>query len=196
MIRAQESIVRHFAFELTFGPLLSVSAALLSGAADAQEARPLAGPPCQTLVKRPIAFSSPTAEDRLTVSIGPGACHSARLSIVVTSVRGEVLYRYVAPFKRHVVTPWDDPELPNVARQFVADTAMHAAIRKDEIPAPKPEGQADPSDATLAVPASVFERLASSGQPMLYHQTYYEGGQYVVFDPRSRIARVVVRQGL
>src|SRR5262249_52739620 len=132
-------------------------------------------PPCQYSVSRQIPFTSPSAKERLTVAIGPGACHSAELSIVVRSERGKVLYSYVAPFKEHVATPWDEPSLPESARQFVNDTAAHALVAEGDLPAPKPEGEAEEGEAVLAVPASVFKRLVSSKQPMLCHATYYEG---------------------
>ena len=153
-------------------------------------------PPCQSSVSRQIAFASRTAKDSLTVSIGPGACHSATLSIVVTSSRGKVLYRYVALFKKHVATQWDDPERPQLARDFLNETASHALVSKGDRPVPKPADQAEEGDAVLTVPAPVFARLASRGQPMLYHPTYYEGGQYVVYDPATRTARVVAQWGV
>jgi len=107
-----------------------------------------------------------------------------------------MLYSYVAPFKKHVATQWDDPALPEEARQFVNDTASHALVARSEFPIPKPPGTAEEGEAELTVPASVFKRLVSSGQSMLYHPTYYEGGQYVIFDPTTRAARVVAQWGV
>ena len=175
---------------------LAISIAFFGSWVASVQAQSLAGPSCRFSVRRQIPFSSPTAQDRLTVSIGAGPCHSARLSFVVTSAQGGVLYRYVAPFKRHVSTPWDDPELPRIARQFVDDTALGALVPKTELPSAKPESDAEDADGMLAVPAPVFQRLIGSGQPMLYHPTSYKGGQYVVFDPVTRSARVVLRRGV
>ena len=173
---------------------ISMAALVLSvSSADAQSS---SDPPCRYSVQKQIAFTAPAAKDRLKVSIGPGACHSARLYIVVRSAQGRILYRYVAPFKQHVATQWDDPELPQIARQFVDETVLRSLVPKGEFPTPKLDGQAEDGGQRLAVPASVFKRLASSGQPMIYHQTYYEGGQYVVFDPVTRRVRVVVREGI
>lgn len=151
---------------------------------------------CQISVSRQIPFSSTAAKDRLTVSIGPGACHTAELSVIVVSSSGKVLYRYVAPFKKHVSTQWDDPALPNDAHQFVKETAANALVPIGKRPIAKPKDQIKEGDAEITVPLALFTRLTSSDQPMLYHPTYYEGGQYVVFDPASRKAKVVARWGV
>ena len=176
-------------------PLRTATAALALAFGGAQ-AQSLTDPACQHSVTRQIAFTSPQAKERLTVSIGPGACHSAQLSIVVASVQGKVLYRYLAPFKKHVAVQWNDPDLPEVARKFADDTSSRALVPRSELPVPKPQGEMDEGDAELMVPAPVFKRLVSSGQPMLYHPTHYEGGQYVVFDPATRSARGVAQWGV
>jgi hypothetical protein len=176
-------------------PLRTATAALALVLTNAHAQSP-ADPPCQYSTGRQIAFTSPASKERLTVGIGPGACHSATLSIVVTSPQGKVLYRYAAPFNRHVAIQWDDPGLPDEAREFVDNTTAHALVPKENLPDPAPKGEADEGQAELLVSASVYKRLVSSGQPVLYHPTYYEGGQYVVFDPATRAARVVARWGV
>lgn len=167
--------------------------ALLSTGAQAQSP---SDPPCQYSTTQPISFASPTSKDRLTVSIGPGACHSAMLSFVVVSAKGKTLYRYVAPFKKHTATQWDEPSLPEEARQFVKDLAAQAIVQKDQLPKPKLQDETEEGEPALTVPQAVFNRLVTNGQPMLYHPTYYEGGQYVMFDPHTRTARVVAVWGV
>ncbi|WP_200232045.1 hypothetical protein [Rubrivivax gelatinosus] len=130
------------------------------------------------------------------MNIGPGACHSAMLSFVVVSAKGKTLYRYVAPFKKHTATQWDEPSLPEEARQFVKDVASQALVRQDQRPKAESQDEAEEGELALAVPKAVLNRLVSSGQPMLYHPTYYEGGQYVMFDPVTRTARVVAVWGV
>jgi hypothetical protein len=151
---------------------------------------------CESRVTRDIPFTSHTSRDTLVVAIGPGACHSAEFTIIVRTAAGKVIYTYAAPFKRHTATQWDDPELPEEARKFVVDTATNALVPDAEIPQPKPRDQTAESEAELTVPAAVFRRLVGAKQPMLYHPTYYEGGQYVQFDPVARRARVVARWGV
>ncbi|MGA0613114.1 hypothetical protein [Caldimonas sp. KR1-144] len=167
--------------------------AFLSVGAQAQSP---SDPPCQYSSSRRIPFASPTSNDRLTVSIGSGACHSAKLSFVVVSATGRVLYAYVAPFKKHTATQWDDPSLPEEAREFVNDLTSRALVPRNQFPTPKPEDQTLEGEATLTVPQGVFKRLVLKGQPMLYHPTYYEGGQYVMFDPVTRAVRVVAVWGV
>lgn len=151
---------------------------------------------CQHSVKKPIAFASAKAHDHLTVRIGPGPCHAAELSITVTSAAGRVLYRYVAPFKKHVVEQWNDPDLIEVARAFVGDTASQAIVATSELPTPKVRGQTVDGESALTVPASVFKRIVSAHQPALYHSTYHDGGQYVAFDPAVRRVRVIAQWGV
>ena len=175
---------------------LIVAVASLALQTTGAQAQQTSDPRCQSSMSRHVAFASRTAKDNLTVSIGPGACHSATLSIVVTSSRGKVLYSYVAPFKRHVAIQWDDPELPQLARAFVQETASHALVLKGDRPVPQPADQAEEGDAVLTVPAVVYARLVSGGKPILYHLTYYEGGQYIVYDPSTRTARVIAQWGV
>lgn len=167
--------------------------ALLLGAAYAQS---LPGPPCQLSVGKEISFSSPLASERLSISIGAGACHSATLTLLVTDQRANVLYRYSVPFKQLTATPWDDPDLPAEAQQLVDAMVRNAVVSPKDVPRPDPNGETlEGGSADLLVPKSVFERLISNGQTVLYHWTYYEGGQYVVFDPAEHIAKVVLRYG-
>jgi hypothetical protein len=166
---------------------------LLSAGAQAQSP---SDPPCQYSTERFVPFVSLTSKDRLTVSIGPGACHSAELSFVITSEMGKVLYRNVAPFKEQTATQWDHPSLPEEARQIVNDLASNAFVPKNKFPKYKPQDQLMEGDPTITVPLAVFKRLTSNGQPMIYHPTYYEGGQYVMFDPVTHAARVVAVWGV
>lgn len=78
-------------------------------------------PTCHMHKSRDVSFRNATSKDVLDVSIGTGPCYAATLTIIVRSVTGEVLYSYVAPFKRHTATHWEDRELDREAAQFVDD---------------------------------------------------------------------------
>src|SRR6185369_2270465 len=158
-LRSRLSAVAGYVYVRAHPMPLRCAATVLALALAGAHAQSPSDPPCQHSVSRQIPFTSPAAKERLTVTIGPGACHSAELSIVVTSARGKMLYSYVAPFKKHVATQWDDPALPEEARQFVNDTASHALVARSEFPIPKPPGTAEEGEAELTVPASVFKRL-------------------------------------
>ena len=178
-------------------PPLYATAAISLLVLSTASAQSLPGPPCQLSVSRGISFSGPSALDNMTISIGPGPCHSAQLTLVIKDKRQRILYRYDAPFKRHTATQWDEPSLPDEARKLIDDMARDVVAARSEVPRPDPEGQiAEGGSAELLVPSLVFNRLISGKQPVLYHPTYYEGGQYVIYDPIKHVARVVLRYGL
>ena len=171
----------------------ALALALVATAASAQTS---SGPHCRHSASRQLAFAGPSTKDRLTVSIGPGPCHSAKLSFVITSEQGRVLYRYVAPLKRHLVTGWDDPALVADAREFVQNAVAQAVVARENFAEPRPQGKGEEGESELTVPAAAFKRLMASRQPLIYHLTYYEGGQYVAFDPATRSAKVVAKWGV
>ena len=176
--------------------LLRSVAIALAIAANAAHAEGPADRSCEHSASRLIPFEAPTASDLLIVAIGPGPCHLASFSFTVTSHEGTVLYRYVSTFKQHTTMQWDDPGLIDEARRLVEDTASQALVARSEIPAPMvPEADKE-GDVVLAVPASVYERLLDSGQPMLVHSTYYEGTMFVMFDPVTNSARIVAQWSL
>lgn len=169
---------------------------LLAVLAAAAQAKPPADEPCQYSVSRQIPFAAPTAQDRLTVSIGPGPCYLARLTITVTSDQGKLLYSYTSPLSPHIDMDIKHPELAKEARRFADDTVTYTLVRKNDRPVPKARPVAEEGDPIFKVPLDIYKRLMARGQPMLYHSTYYEGGQYVVFDPEIGKARVVAEAGL
>jgi hypothetical protein len=174
--------------------LLAIAVCLIASHSQAQLAT---DPPCKYSAKRTVAFYSANSRDQLTVSIGSGACHSAKLTIVVTSDKGKVLYRYDGPFKRHTAVSWDDRELPNVAREFVEQTLKLAVVEPAELPKATPRSKMTDDDVyELALTEAKMKGLLAAGQPVLYHDTYYEGGQFVTYDPAIGKSRVVIRWGL
>jgi hypothetical protein len=152
---------------------------------------------CRYSVARSVHFSSSQASERLTISIGAGPCYEAELVLLVKDVHSKVLYRYTAPFKRHTATQWDDPRLADEARRVVDEMLRNAMVEAKEVPLPDPTGEiVEAGAAEVLVPLDVLRRLLRSDRPVLAHPTYYEGWQYVVFDPLERVAKVIVRYNI
>ncbi len=156
-------------------------------------AQPTAAPSCEYSLEKKISFRSANASDLVKVAIGPGACHSAQLTISVRTKEGKTLYRYQAPFKKHTAVSWEDADLPKVAKKFVEDTANDAIVSDAEMPVPVTrDALTEENHFLLVVSRTTYDRLRRTRQPVFYHATYYEGGVFLIFDPNTkRVARVI-----
>ncbi|MDZ5459793.1 hypothetical protein [Azohydromonas lata] len=112
------------------------------------------------------------------------------------SDQGKLLYSYASPLSPHIGMDINHPQWATEARRFADDTVAYTLVRKNDRPVPKARSVAEEGDPIFKVSLNIYKRLMASGQPMLYHSTYYEGGQYVVFDPEIGKARVVAESGL
>ncbi len=161
---------------------------------------PAAGDPypeCHMHRSKPVSFKEHGSKDVLEISIGTGPCYAATLTIVVREESGDVLYSYVANFKRHTAVPWDVPDLAEVAREFVDRELADAMDTTASLP--RYEGKEDHYEAhyeAIQVSEGEYERLRAEGRPMLSHENHYEGWQYVVYDPRLAKSVVIVTGGL
>lgn len=151
---------------------------------------------CELSVERPISFVSPSSHDKVIVAIGSGPCYLAQLEIKLMSEQGKVLYVYSAPFKQHIAEQWDSLDLPRLASEFVVDTAEHGIVGRSDLPNPLPRGRATESNSfELQIPSAEFKRLIKAGQPVFHHATYYEGGRFVMFTPKTNRTIVAIVWG-
>lgn len=153
-----------------------------------------ASPECHVHRSREIGFRERDSKDVLEISIGTGPCYAATLAIVIRTEFGELLYSYVAPWKRHRAVNWQDPDLPDVAREFVEDSLVDAADNTASLP-PYGDIETEMFNPSVGIAESDYEALRSEGRPMLFHLTGYEVWQYVVYDPREKAAKVIVVDG-
>lgn len=169
-----------------------VHLALASAAAAAK-----AYPGCHIHKSRDVGFRNTTSEDVLEVSIGTGPCYAATLTIVIRSKLGQVLYSYVAPFKRHTATNWKDPSLDKDATMFVEELiATGVSSSKRLPPYLEPRDYHDENSGEIKIPRQAYEALRTNPRPMFVHANHYEGWQYVVFDEAKQEAVIVVMGGL
>lgn len=177
--------------------LASALALLLAGASTAALAESDAAPECHLHRSEEVNFRESGSKDVLEISIGTGPCYAATLTIIIRTEYGDILYSYVAKFKRHTARNWEAPNLPERAREFVEKSLSRAIGTTASLP---PYANADDyyeaNSGTVQVSEPEYEQLRAEGRPMLFHLTHYEMWQYVVYDSRSKISRVVVRGGL
>jgi hypothetical protein len=151
-------------------------------------------PECHIHQSRPVSFRDAQAADVLEISIGTGPCAKATLTIVVRAEdSGQVLYAYVAPFKRHVITESIDPALPQEATWFVSGQLSSAmGTTADLPPFLEPEAYEEQHSAAITISKEEYEALRLAPKPMLSHPTYYEGWRNVVLDETTGAAKIVV----
>lgn len=158
------------------------------GAAHAADT-PKTYPSCHLHKTRDVSFRNVAAKDFLEIIIGSGPCYAATLTIVIRSDRGQVLYFYVAPFKRHTATNWENPELDKDAKRFVDELIANGVGSSKTLP------PYSASDDEILIPREAYEALRATPRPMLEHANHYEGWQSVVYDEAKEEAVIVARGG-
>jgi hypothetical protein len=153
-------------------------------------------PTCHIHKSKDVHFQNGRSKDVLEVSIGTGPCYSATLSVIIRSEFGTVLYSYVAPFKRHVVTHWADRRLAADATNFVDDLVANGMRPTSELPVfQEPEDFNDETNGEIQVPRSVYEKLRLDRRSMIFHLTGYETWQYAFFDESAEKSVIVIIGG-
>jgi hypothetical protein len=169
---------------------IAVASLMSSGAAAAY-------PTCHLHKSRDVSFRDATSKDVLEVSIGTGPCYAATMTIVIRSNAGEVLYSYVAPFKRHTATHWEDAELDKEAVRFVDELIRNGVGSSRELPPYlEPNAYAEENSGEIKISRKAYEQLRAKPRPMFEHANHYEGWQYVVYDKAKEEAVIVVTGGV
>lgn len=154
-------------------------------------------PECHVQRSALVAFSSPKAHDTLSISIQGAPCYNGTAIITIKSKTGAVLYRHQQPFKQLTATQWDDPELDRDAESFVKWTVEKGMNLVSELPSwAEPEAFYEENSTSIAISREEYERLRTLKQPIFYHQTYYEGGRHLVYDPTTKKTVVALEGGL
>jgi hypothetical protein len=162
----------------------------------AASAEPASYPSCRIEQQAPIAFAAPEAADTLKVSVIGAPCYKGRLTIEITSRTGAKLYSYSADVKKHVVTQWDDPDLPASAEELVERIVAFEPKTTADLPAWLPEDDYyEEHYETIEITQERYEALRKQRVPMFSHPTHYEEWQVVVFDPTVRKAVVILAGG-
>jgi len=152
-------------------------------------------PACEVQKSRAVSFRSAGAKDVLEVSVGPGPCLTARLTIVIRSDAGRVLYTYEQGFEQHVVHTEQDPlhlqAVPFVDRMLAEGVGTSATLPPWQV--------ADAYEAEhmgmVLIDRATYERLRSMPLPLFWHPTYHEGWRSVVWDQAAGKTVTVVEGG-
>lgn len=153
------------------------------------------GPSCEVRKARGVSFRSAAARDVLEVTVGPGPCASARLSITIRSDGGRVLYDYEQGFEQHVVYTDQDP-LHLQAVPFVDRLIADGVERSDRLPPwQAPDAYEAEHLAMILIDRAAYEHLRQVPRPLFSHPTYHEGWRSVVWDAAQGKAVTVVEGG-
>jgi hypothetical protein len=172
----------------------ALTAAIIAIAPAAEATAPY--PACHMHKSRDVSFRNATSRDVLEIGIGTGPCYAATLTIVIRSQLGEVLYAYVALFKRHVATHWQDSSLDKDAARFVNEhIANGMGSSKGLPPHLEPNDYHAEHGGEIKIPRLAYEALRRNPRPMFEHANHYEGWQYVVYDEAKGEAVIVVTGG-
>lgn len=155
-------------------------------------------PSCEITKERPISFSSKTPSDTLRVRISGKPCYQATLYISVFKSDGREIYKYAAPFKKHVAAHWEDSNLAQEALDFANDVLEKAQWGKSEsLPVWKPENEFyEENSSTVSVSKTEYKKYRTQNIPVLWHLTFYEGWRYVVYDQKTKTSIVLLDGGL
>jgi hypothetical protein len=153
------------------------------------------GPSCEVRKAGGVSFRSATARDVLEVSVGPGPCATARLSIMIRSDGGRVLYDYAQGFAQHVVYTDQDP-LHLQAVPFVDRLIADGVEMSDRLPPwQAPDAYEAEHLAMILIDRAAYERLRQVARPLFSHPTYHEGWRSVVWDEARGKSVTVVEGG-
>ena len=153
------------------------------------------GPSCQVQKARAVNFREPDSKDKLEVTVGPGPCATAMLTIAIRSDAGRLLYLYQQNFEQHVVHTDQDPlhlqAVPFVDRMLAEGVGTSATLP----PWQAPDAYEAEHMAMVLIDRAAYERLRRSPRPLFWHPTYHEGWRSVVWDQAAGKAITVVEGG-
>lgn len=144
---------------------------------------------------RAVSFRAPVSKDKLEVTVGPGPCATATLTIAIRSDAGRLLYLYQQNFEQHVVHTDQDPlhlqAVPFVDRMLAEGVGTSATLP----PWQAPDAYEAEHMAMVLIDRAAYERLRRSPRPLFWHPTYHEGWRSVVWDQAAGKAITVVEGG-
>ena len=156
-------------------------------------------PPCNVERTAQIYFSSTSTTDALRVSVKGAPCWEGMASISITNKKGEIIYRRDQRFKSLNAVQWDDPIQPDLAKEFVNHTIEKGMVG-DSSQLPPWEGKGDDfyekNSTSPTIDTARYEALRKMKLPVFYHQTHYEGGRHLVYDPKQKVVVIILEGGL
>lgn len=146
---------------------------------------------CHIHKSLPIHFRSFKVKDILELSVGPGPCATAIMTLNIRSDEGDVFYTYASQFALHVVPDPNDPNFDKFIEPFLKNLETGAQKNARDMPKYYKQDEAN-GLIKLHVKRNSYKAMRLRHVPMLYHLTSHDRWQYVMFNKKKSGARVVV----
>jgi hypothetical protein len=157
-------------------------------------------PSCKIEKIIPINFKNVKSNDKLYISVIGSPCYKAILTIKIISEDNKVLYEYIQPFKKHVATQWDDPNLVADANNFVNHLIKNHSVSASNLP-PFSSSEAEAEtpvgfEYTITINKEFYKNIIKSNKPIFSHPTHYEAWRYIVYDEKINKGIIILEAGL
>ena len=157
-------------------------------------------PACKIEKIIPTNFKNLKSNDKLYISVIGAPCYKVILTIRIISEDNKVLYEYIHPFKKHVATQWDDPNLEADAKNFVKHLIKNHSVSASNLPpfSSSEEGRKTPVgyDYTITINEKFYKNIIKSNKPVFTHPTHCEAWRYIVYDEKSSKGVIILEAGL
>ena len=138
-------------------------------------------------------FSSPNADDTLSVSVSGNPCYDGRFRVAIRNSNDQLLYEYETTI-RSLTAPLDSDEaLQDFARSLIKSTIDRAFSHSSSS---LPDHNAVPSREAVVVSQLLYESIRERALPIFSHPAAEESWHVVVYDPESAAAIVILTGAL
>ncbi len=153
-------------------------------------------PDCDISREFQVSIEEKGSKDQLLITIQGSPCYEASLIVSITSEDGDRLYEYIARFKPHTPTNWEDPNLGEDAKYIAERFADPISFGlTSELPVWMPEADYyEEHYQTIQVSREEYERLRQKSWITYTHLIHYEGWRVLAFDPENQRS-IVVSEG-
>ncbi len=153
---------------------------------------------CTYSQSKKVWFSNQTSKDTLSVSVIGNPCSKAIVSITVINASGKAIYNYSGEFIQHMPYLIYEPELNQLVQAFVKKILEEATniTTADLSPYTNVEQFYEDTNNFVIIGIGQYEELRKQTLPVLWHTTGDSTWVDVVFDPRSKQSRVIMRGGI
>lgn len=146
---------------------------------------------CHIHKSQAIHFRNYKVKDVLELSVGPGPCSTAIMTLNIRSDEGEVFYTYASRFATHVTPDPYDPNFRKFIEPFLKNLETDAQKNAKYLP------EYYPQDAKLGliklhIGKNAYKNLRLRHLPVFFQPNSSEGWQYVIYDKKTRKGKLIV----
>ena len=159
---------------------------LFTGYAQAEESSS-----CHIHKTHSINFRSYEVKDILELSVSPGPCATATMTLIIKSEYGEIFYTYAGRFAPHVTSDSADPNFHKFIDPFINNLITDAAKKSKDMPKYIRQDAAN-GFIKLHIKQKFYNDLRVRHLPLFYHPNNHNGWQYVMFDKKTGQGKLLV----